>query len=332
MSGSQAHPQSQMQEIDPAPEGHLEPGLGATSAERRDLLLLGVGQTARAVLAFLRSGKGDEFGIEFQTIYGTTRSLSKASELSEMGVEPILFEAPLQFHCSDRFDSGEDKTFNRLSEVAANACVLVSFPPDGVSDRMLSLCAKKAHRIIYISSTGVYGKTQGLIDENSPVDKSQESAHLRLEAEEIWHRLGAIVLRAPGLYDFSYGLHLRLLSGQYRLPGDGTNYVSRIHLEDFARLIVAAFARATPGSTYVVGDLKPSTHLEVVKWLCAELKLPMPEKQPLSEANPTLRGNRQINARKILSDLQVTLAFPTYIEGFSDCLQRARLGGRELFT
>lgn len=332
MSGSEPQSQSQMQELDPAQEGHVEPGIGGQALEKRDLLLLGVGQAAKALLAFLRSGKAEEYGLQFQTIYGTSRNLSKAAALIEMGVEPIIFEAPLQFESSDKFDSGEDKTFNRLSEVAANACVLVSFPPDGVSDRMLSLCTKKAHRIVYISSTGVYGKTQGVIDENSPVDKGEESSHLRLEAEEIWHRMGAIVLRAPGLYDFSYGLHLRLLSGQYRLPGDGSNYVSRIHLEDLSRLIVASFARAQPGSTYVVGDLKPSTHIEVVKWLCAELKLPMPEKQPLSEANPTLRGNRQVNARKILSDLQVSLSFPTYVEGFSDCLQQARLAGRESFS
>jgi hypothetical protein len=33
-----------------------------------------------------------------------------------------------------------------------------------------------------------------------------------------------------------------------------------------------------------------------------------------------LRGNRRVSAEKILKELNLELQFPTYVEGFSDCL------------
>ena len=71
---------------------------------------------------------------------------------------------------------------------------------------------------------------------------------------------------------------------------------------------------------YVVGDLKPTSHLEVVSWLCNQLSLPLPASSPLSEVNPSLRGNRQICSAKVLADLDVKLKYPTYVEGFTQCL------------
>jgi nucleoside-diphosphate-sugar epimerase len=112
------------------------------------------------------------------------------------------------------------------------------------------------------------------------------------------------------------------LSGSYAIPGNGDNYVSRIHLKDLARIILACFQKPLPPrSVYVVGDLQPATHKEVALWLCEQLKLPLPASAPLDTVSPTLRNNRQISSKKILRDLAITLEFPTYREGYADCLQ-----------
>ena len=268
------------------------------------IVLLGVGQTARALVNCLSNQPALE-------IWGTTRGTSGAA-LAELGIEPILLDQQRPWQ-------------ERLAKVCRDAYVLVSFPPEGNSDQVFSdiVFAAEPKAVVYISSTGVYGKTAGVIDENSAVDEADPRALVRLKAEKIWSAKST-VLRAPGLYNAQSGLHQRLLSGTYRLPGDGLNYVSRIHLDDLAAIIARVFFSQSLLSTqtYVVGDLKPASHLEVVTWLCQKLSLPLPQAQPLSEVNPSLRGNRQICAGKILADLDFELKYPTYVEGFTQCLAR----------
>lgn len=270
--------------------------------EVNKIVLLGVGQTARALVNFISNDSAVE-------VWGTTRNQS-GSALCDLGIRPILLDA-------------QDRWQKTLTEVCHDASVLVSFPPDGNSDRVFSeiVFAAKPKAVIYISSTGVYGKTEGVIDENSAVDEDDPRALARLNAERIW-LAKARVLRAPGLYNADSGLHRRLLSGSYRLPGDGLNYVSRIHLDDLAAIIAKAFVSQARLSlpTYVVGDLKPASHLEVVTWLCQKLSLPLPASLPFSDVNPSLRGNRQIRAAKILAELDIELRYPTYVEGFTQCL------------
>lgn len=284
------------------------------------IVLLGVGQTARALTRLLSTDSdlrqllaGDQSGLSLE-IWGTTRATSGAA-LEEHGIRPILLSNQA---------AAENQWQEQLQEVCRDAYVLVSFPPDGNSDQVFCdiVFAAKPKATVYISTTGVYGKTSGIIDEQSAVDEDDPRALVRLNAEKVW-AAQAIILRAPGLYDASSGLPRRLLSGSYRLPGDGSNFVSRIHLDDLATIIVKAWlAQSLSASApmYVVGDLKPTSHLEVVSWLCNQLSLPLPESSPLSEVNPSLRGNRQICSAKVLADLDVKLKYPTYVEGFAQCL------------
>lgn len=254
------------------------------------LVLLGVGQTARSLVNHFSSQSALE-------IWGTTRGTSGAA-LVELGIEPIFLDQQRSWQ-------------ETLAKVCRDAFVLVSFPPGDNSDQAFSeiVFASEPQAVVYISSTGVYGKTEGVIDESSAVDESDLRALVRLNAEKIW-AAKSTVLRAPGLYNAKSGLHLRLLSGTYRLPGDGLNHVSRIHLDDLAAIIARVFASQPllARQTYVVGDLKPASHLEVVTWLCKQLSLPLPAAAPLSEVDPSLRGNRQICAAQIWPILILNLS------------------------
>jgi dTDP-4-dehydrorhamnose reductase len=266
------------------------------------LVFLGVGQSALWV-AQLAAGS--------RKLYGTTRDALKEPSLSDKGIEPIVIVP------------WSDHTKKKLSETCGQADVLVSFPPDGETDEELAPLCSAARSIIYISTTGVYGKKSGAIDEETEVDATASGALERLKAEKIWLAQGASVLRAPGLYDSQSGLHKRLLSGTYRLPGDGQNYVSRIHLKDLARIILACFEKPLPNrSVFLVGDLKPTTHKEIATWLCEQLNLPLPESAPLDEVAHTLRGNRQVSSKRLLQELGIELEFPTYQEGYAECLKQ----------
>lgn len=269
-----------------------------------NLLLLGVGNCAQAVAAaaIIRRLRTDE---GYDTIYGTTRSPEKFDFLRLSSIEPILLCQPLNKH-----------SLEKIGELSEGAHVLVSFPPDPNDEEQIAHACRKANKIVYISSTGVYGSATGDIDESTPVDKDDSNALARLQAERIWQSENAIVLRAPGLYNSQYGLHLSLLHGTYRMPGDGNRFSSRIHLDDFATIILQAFSHARANSVYVVGDKKPTTQREVVTWLCERLNLPMPPSVPLDQVHHTLQANRKINSTKVLNELNVELKYPTYVEGF----------------
>ena len=262
----------------------------------RRLVLLGFGNVALAV----RAAAGC-----YNEIAGTTRSVERLSSIDTQGVKSFLLSAELG---------------KSVRELIEGADLLVSFPPERQSDEVLSKLAKSARKIVYISSTGVYGKISGKIDESSPVDLEFPGAAERLGAEELWREQGAIVLRAPGLYGPKTGLHIRLRERTYRLPGDGQNHISRIHLADLARIALAALECGIAASVYVVGDLAPVPQIEVVEWLCRKMNLPLPLSVPLDEVSPTLRGNRQVMADRVLRDLDLKLLFPSYKEGFEQCL------------
>ncbi|MBX9690641.1 MAG: hypothetical protein K2X27_28255, partial [Candidatus Obscuribacterales bacterium] len=109
-----------------------------------------------------------------------------------------------------------------------------------------------------------------------------------------------------------------------------SNFISRIHLEDLARIVRAVFeAGIMADSTYLVGDENPCSIGEVANWLCQEMNLPLPESIALEEAHPTLRGNRAIDASRILNELQLKLLYPNYKEGYKQCIAngfRAEVG------
>jgi hypothetical protein len=266
------------------------------------LVLIGVGNAAIAVNNFA-TGRG------YDTVYGTTRQPDKVDTLRRKNIQPILLNSPMSA-----------ESLIQLEQFCEDAHVLVSFPPSGSVDQEIASALQSARKIVYISSTGVYGGTSGIITETSAVESDNPSIQPRLQAESIWTSQGAIVLRAPALYGPDYGLHLSLKAGKFKIPGDGNRYSSRIHLDDLASIIFEALRHAAPGSTYVVGDDRPATHREVVTWLCKRMSIDLPGSIPLEQAHVTLRANRQILADKIKADLGIALKYPTYVEGFIQCL------------
>ncbi|MCA9804791.1 MAG: hypothetical protein KC777_22625 [Cyanobacteria bacterium HKST-UBA02] len=277
------------------------------SSQSRKIVFLGFGNVARYVNRAARNTVVPSYDPRF----GTTRSSSKAPDLEAQGVSPIVL-SPL------------GSAMPALSEACRDAFVLVSFPPDRNLEESLGPCLAGASRIVYISSTGVYGRRRGVIDESTPVDRDDEHSSSRLESEAFWLEREATVIRAPGLYGPDYGLHLSLLAGKYRLPGDGESYTSRIHLEDLARIVLAVFEKDLAGRVFLAGDLYPCTKKEIVEWLCRRLGVEMPASVPVEEVHHTQRGDRRIDAGAILRELDLRLLYPTFREGFADVTWRSR--------
>ena len=219
-----------------------------------------------------------------------------------------------------------DARFTNIAAIAANdaaairsaaraAHVVVSFPPDGHSDRELAPLLSDATSIVYLSSTAVYPVTAGVVTETSPVSHSGERALLRLAAERVWLDSGASVLRLPAFYGAFTGLHVSLTRGTFRMPGLGTNVVSRVHEDDAARFALAALA-APRGSLLLAGDDEPASIAEVVTFVCRLFELPLPSASEDEDIPLSLRGSRSVDNRATKRNFGVTLAYPSYRDGY----------------
>jgi nucleoside-diphosphate-sugar epimerase len=200
--------------------------------------------------------------------------------------------------------------------VGPNTHAIITFPPDGSTDAALAPLLSRARAVSYLSTTGVYQELEGVIDDETalPHDTSDKYGRV-LFAEEQYRRVGAAVLRSPGIYGPDRGIHLRLRRGEFKLSGDGSGYGSRIHVEDLAELLLAS-AR-TPGETFVVGDLEPTRQRDMVTWLCEKMGVAFPPSAPMHEVHETLRRNRRVDPSRALLLLGVSLKYPSYREGYA---------------
>ena len=249
------------------------------------LLLLGVGTVARAVCRALPEC----------AVVGTTRAEPDARFA---GITPIFAH-----------DS------RAIRDAAAGARVLVSFPPDGHTDRAWCTLVGGAARIAYLSSTAVYSLSAAVVTEATPVAPDGERARLRLEAERSWLAAGASVVRLPALYGPDTGLHSSLARGTFRMPGSGQNLVSRVHVDDAARFVLGAWS-APAHSLLLAGDDQPAPVAEVVSFVCALFDLPLPPATEGDDIPLSLRASRRVDNRVTKARHGIALAYPSYREGY----------------
>ncbi len=206
-------------------------------------------------------------------------------------------------------------------EAGAGADLVVSIPPEAGLDARIAerLGRNPPDRCVYLSSTGVYGALKGRVDEASPVAFDEPRARPRLEAENLFRSIGGIVLRVAGIYGPGRGIQERMRAGSWRIPGDGSGHVSRVHVDDLVEAIRLALLRAEPGSVLCVADDQAATHRELAEFLSAKLRVPMPAHIPLEQVHESLRGDREIlNAR--LRALGWRPRYPTFREGYESVL------------
>jgi nucleoside-diphosphate-sugar epimerase len=198
----------------------------------------------------------------------------------------------------------------------------------GGLQNVLALLPPGAGRVIFISSTGVYGETGGdWVDEDSPSRPAGDAGRTLLAAEEVLrrHALGprGIILRLAGLYGRGRLPRLAGLSGGDPLSIPADDLVNLIHVEDAAGVVLAAEQFARPPRTYVVSDGHPVERRTYLSRLAEVSGLPpLRFCQPVEDARgvaPRRRrgGNKRVNNARMLAELGIQLAYPSYREGLA---------------
>jgi nucleoside-diphosphate-sugar epimerase len=170
-------------------------------------------------------------------------------------------------------------------------------------------------RILYISSTSVYGQTDdNWVDESSAMAPLEESGRIVLEAENALraHRPDAIVLRFAGIYGPGRLLRQQAILRGESLGGDPEKWLNLIHVDDGAAAVLAAEQKAMPGELFNVADGEPVRRRDFYARLAELLNAPAIRFDDMQSSRQTHRriGNQQIRNR-----LGVSLRYQSYREG-----------------
>ncbi len=284
----------------------------AMSVEARKLFCFGLGYTAcRLAEGLIGAG---------WRVAGTTRDGAKLARLRDAGIEA-------------RITRGDDFGPDLAAALDGASHVLVSIPPDDDGDPVArrhgaDIAALPGLRWLgYLSSTAVYGdRDGGWVDETTKCEPSGDTGRRRLAAERAWlawHGRGvpAHVFLLAGIYGQGRGALDRVRAGEARRIVKPGHVVSRIHVDDIARVLGASMARPRPGAIYNVCDDRPASAAEVTAFAAEllgvapppEIAFDSPEVSP--EARRFFADHRRVRNGLIKSELGVSLRYPDYQSG-----------------
>jgi nucleoside-diphosphate-sugar epimerase len=200
----------------------------------------------------------------------------------------------------------------------------------GGMKNLLATLSVDTGRLIYISTTGVYGPADGgWVDEVTPPDPQREGGRASLAAEDLIsaHPLAhrSVILRLAGIYGPGRVPFIRELRAGEPIPARTSGWLNLIHVEDAAAVVVAAAEVPISGrSVYCVSDGVPVERGEFYSEVARQIGAPPPrfvESDPNSPRSARAEANRRISNARMLADLRVTLAFPDYRTGLADAVE-----------
>lgn len=253
-------------------------------------------------------------------VFALTSQQSRFQELREVGATPIL----------GNLDQPE--SLWRLAGLAQTVIHLAPPQNSGNRDcrtrnliRILAQGSNAVRRLIYISTTGVYGDHRGAkVSEITPVNPQSERAKRRVDAERVLRLWGpangvaVTILRVPGIYAADRLPIERLESKTPALVAEEDAYSNHIQSDDLARLVCAAVFHGKPQRIINAcdgGETKMGDYFDEVAdafGLQRPARLPGIELQKI--VSPMLwsfmRESRRVTNTRLL-ELKTPLRYPT---------------------
>jgi len=289
------------------------------------MLIIGCGDVGRR-LARRALARGEK-------VTGVVRQESSARTLRDLGAHAAVvdLDRPVGAHDIDWHD--------------AQVFYLAPPPTSGTRDpRMTHLLEAlpqvPARRLVYISTTGVYGDCAGhWVDESTPPDPQVDRARRRHDAERQlaqWRGAGngqVVALRVAGIYGPGKLPLERLRRQVPMIAAADAPWTNRIHVDDLVAVCEAAMRHGQDGEVYNVSDGTPGNMRDYFDRVADLYGLPRAPTISLDEARATLSPgmlsylgeSRRLDNRKMLRELQVALRYPDLASGLADC--RARDAG-----
>ena len=184
----------------------------------------------------------------------------------------------------------------------------------------LSASGNAQARLVFVSSTGVYGENGGhWVDETTPPAPSRFSGRRLLEAEAVAarHAGGSVVVRFAGIYGPGRESLLRRVASGATCQADPPRYTNRLHEDDCVGILEWLSGHPDPAPLYIGVDDRPCPQCEIMDWLATEMGQPAPER-----TGGEAMGRRCSNRRLKAAGYQ--LRHPDYRSGYPSLLAERR--------
>jgi nucleoside-diphosphate-sugar epimerase len=245
--------------------------------------------------------------------------------------------------------SGDLDNAGKLARLAGLPHDLVHFAPpptEGTRDprtknliQALKRSASIPQRLVYISTSGVYGDCDGeLVAEHRTPRPQTDRGRRRMAAERMLRDYGrqsgvkVVILRVPGIYAEDRLPIERIRAQTPALLPAEDSYSNHIHADDLARIVLAALSRGGRGRAYHASDgtwLKMGDYFDLVAEYAG---IPKPPRIARADAERVLpqtllsfmRESRRLSNRRLRTELRIRLNYPSVEQGLGH--RTARLG------
>jgi nucleoside-diphosphate-sugar epimerase len=288
------------------------------------VIIVGCGYIGRRVAARLLA--------QSCTPTGLVRSVASAAAARAAGIAPL------------QVDLDHD-----IPALAAREIYYFAPPPgEGEQDtrmrRFLAALTVSPRKIVYISTSAVYGDCKGAwIDETQPLSPATGRGLRRLDAERqlvTWadaHDSQWLILRVPGIYGPDKLPLARLRKGLPVLSEDESPYTNRIHGDDLAAICVAAMQSDRHHTVYNVSDGHPSNMTDYFFRVADAAGLPRPPVVSRAQADAVLsagmlsflQDSRRMKNDRLLRELGIELQYPDLDAGLAACFNHEQVKGPE---
>jgi nucleoside-diphosphate-sugar epimerase len=290
----------------------------------RRLLIIGCGDVALRTVRLLRGR---------YRLYALSHSPQRYELLRAHGIIPLPG------------DLDDPAQLSRLAGLPHDILHFAPPPAEGTRDvrtgnliRALERGASIPQRLVYISTSGVYGDCAGaVVEEHRTPCPQSERGQRRIHAERMlrdWSRrsgTSVVILRVPGIYAADRLPLERIRRATPALVQVEDAYTNHIHADDLARIVWAALSRGRTGRTYHAVDgswLKMGDFFDL---LAESFGMPKPPRISRREAESSLpagllsfmRESRRLSNRRMREELRVRLRYPTVADGIADAAREA---------
>jgi len=280
----------------------------STPTAGRSRLVVGHGYLGSRVARAWRA-RGDR-------VWATTRSPARAAAMAADGIEPLLVDLTGPFPLA------------RLPE--ADTVVWAVSPDPATGHHALHVTGlgrlldalPDTPRVVFVSSTGVYGEADGsVVNEDTPARPDRPAGLALLEAEAcVTSRCPgrAVTLRLAGLYGPGRLPRLADIRAGRPLAGPPDTWLNLIHVADAAAIVALVADHPAPGPLYVVSDGHPVRLGEWYAELARTITAPEPAWEPT--ARRVRGGDKRVDPRRLFREIAPPLRYPDPFTGLRDCL------------
>lgn len=172
-------------------------------------------------------------------------------------------------------------------------------------------------RLVFVSSTSVYGVTDGSwVDELTPAEPGGFSGRRMLEAEQLLADSGipGVSVRFGGIYGPGRERLIRKVRQGDPVVAEPPQWTNRIHRDDAVSVLRHLLTLDSPEPLYLAVDHTPVPMHEVTDWLSRRLGLPDCPRRP-GDAGGVRGSNKRCSNRRLLAS-GFRFRYPDFRQGY----------------